>query len=293
MQKFNNPMRHSLHLFACLGAALLTLAVAASAHGQVTLSPTFLYVESPASYGTVMVTNSTENVQEVFVHFEFGYPAVDENGHRYLEYDDADSEAAFSLSPWVRSFPERIRIAPKHRQMVRLMINTPRDFEKGIYWTRMVVTSREEHDPVAGGAGAVVDFEFKQVISVVFDHGARSTSVEIDDLIVDSRPRQVNLMTVLERTGDEPFFGSIGLRLLDDAGREVARTSTTTEVYFRSSTYFTIDRGDVPAGHYAAEVTVRPERSDVRTGDVPEMAPLVRRFAIEIPEPGPLTYEAQ
>lgn len=286
-------MRHLLENCSILAAALLIAAAAAPAYGQITLSPTFLYVESPASYGTVMVTNSTESVQEVFVDFEFGYPAAHEDGHRYLEYEDAAAEAEFSLSPWVRSFPERIRIPPKHRQMVRLMINAPRELENRIYWTRMVVTSREETSSDERGTAAQVRFEFKQVIPVVLNHGARSTSVDIDDLIVDPRPEHVNLMAVLERTGDEPFFGSIQLRVLDDAGREVERTSTTTEVYFRSSTYFTIDRRDLPPGRYDAEVTVRPERSDVRTGDVPDMKPVARRFAIEIPEPGSLTYEAQ
>lgn len=279
------------HRYTYLGILLLLAAV--PAFGQVTLAPTFVYVDEPARYGTVQLTNASDQVQEVFIDFEFGYPTADASGQRYLEYDDADTEADHSLSPWIRSFPERFRIPPKHRRTIRLMIDAPEDLSGDMYWTRMVVTSREEVPPGSEKGPAQIHFEFKQVIPVVFERGSASTDVAITDLFVDAQPRHVTLVAAVDRTGEAPFFGSIDLSLMNEEGTEVARRSTTTEAYYAASTYFTIDREALPAGRYLADVTLRAERNDVRKGDVPAMRPVTRRFVVHVPEPVPLSTRSR
>jgi hypothetical protein len=188
------------------------------------------------------------------------------------------------LSPWIRSFPERFRIEPGSRQVIRMMMQPPPDLADGVYWTRMSVTSREDavgREP-GRGMNANVDFEVKQVISVVYRKGRSTTGARVADLRASWNGTGMDLLALFEREGDVPFFGTAVLRLLDPAGRMVKEIATSTEVYFSSSTHFRLE--GIPAGDYGVEIALTPWRQDVPQGRLPYMDRVTRRFALQIPE---------
>ncbi len=269
---------------------------AGSAMAQLSLAPTFVYVDSPERVGSMVVTNSSTTVQEVIIDYDFGYPSADSMGRRFVQYDDADAAERFDLSGWIRSFPQRFRIEPGRRQVVRMLVQPPHGLADGIYWTRMTITTSEPaHSASSGSTGtsARIDFKLKQVIPIVYRKGRSTTSAQVTDLLVEPGERGTDLRAVITRDGDVPFFGSVVMKLTDDSGRTVKEISTSSEVYFTSSTHFRIDAADVPAGSYTAEARLVPQRSDVPAKYLPAMNPVVRQFSIEIPEPAPAVADAK
>lgn len=260
------------------------------------LAPTFVYVDSPERFGSVVVTNSSTRVQEVLIDYAFGYPSADSAGRRFIEYQDAMAAREYDLSEWIRSFPQRFRIEPGRRQVIRMIVEPPEGLEDGVYWTRMTITASESaasESARARGTTAQIDFKVKQVIPVVYRKGNPSTSVKVTDLFSDTDARGTDIRAVLERDGDAPFFGSAVLKLMDESGAEVRKISTTSEVYFTSSTHFHVDAADVGPGRYVAEISLVGKRSDVPATRLPAMTPVVRRFLIEIPKPPPAVADAE
>lgn len=283
--------------FTCaLGAALILAVAGRPVAAQVSLAPTFVYVDSPERFGSVVVTNSSTHVQEVLIDYAFGYPSADSAGRRFIEYQDVAGARQYDLSGWIRSFPQRFRIEPGRRQIVRMIVEPPQGLEEGVYWTRMTITASESaasESAASRGTTAQVEFKVKQVIPIVYRKGNPTTSARVTDLFYDTDTRGTDIRAVLERDGDAPFFGTVVLKLMDDSGAEVRKISTTSEVYFTSSTHFHLDAADVEPGTYVAEISLVGKRSDVPTRRLPAIEPVARRFLIDIPEPARAVADAE
>ncbi len=288
-------MKTLRHSFAAIVIGILSTA-SHCVMAQVSLAPTFVYVDSPERFGSVVVTNGSTHVQEVIINYSFGYPSADSSGRRYIRYNDAAAEERHDLSGWIRSFPQRFRVEPGRRQVVRMIVEPPHGLQDGVYWTRMTVTASESDagdDSTPQGTSAQLDFRVKQVIPVVYRKGNPSTGVRVADLFSETDARGTDIRVVLEREGDAPFFGTAVLRLIDASGVRVKEISTSSDVYFSSSTHFHLEADDIAPGTYTAEVSLSARRSDVGARRLPAVTSAARRFSIEIPEPARTVADAE
>lgn len=274
-------------LFVLIAALLVSTAPVAA---QLSLAPTFVYIDSPDQFASLVVTNGSTTVQEVVLDYAFGYPSTDSLGHRFIQYDDDAALERFDLSEWVVGFPQRFRIEPGRRQVVRMMIRPPADLEDGVYWTRMTITAVDASQSMqtSGPTSAHVDFRVKQVIPVVYRQGRSTTQADVTDLLAAADGTGIDLRAVFKRTGDVPFFGSAVLKLMDEDGTTIEEVKTSSEVYFEASTFFRMESADIKPGRYVGEVTLTAERPDIPTGNLPAMKPVTRRFQIDIPDPAAL-----
>lgn len=288
-----------MKIFRCIALLIATASAVASslpAAAQLSLAPTFVFVDSSERVGSVVVTNGSTQVQEVIIDYRFGYPTADSLGRRFIQYDDSLAAERYDLSGWIRSYPQRFRVEPGRRQVVRLLIQPPHDLDDGVYWTRMTITSTEPSAATASGSAgtsARIDFQVKQIIPVVYRKGRSTTGVHVAKLFVEPGTRGTDLRAIVNRDGEEPFFGSMDLKLSDTSGRAVTEISTSTEVYFTSATHFRLEADEVPPGRYDAEVVLRPQRRDVPARQLPAMEPVSRRFTITIPAPAPPVADAK
>ena len=71
--------------------------------------------------------------------------------------------------------------------MVRIQARPPADLEQREYWARLIVTSSQVRDPVAGAdtvSRMGLDFVFRNVLSVNYRNGAVRTDLQFDSLWV-------------------------------------------------------------------------------------------------------------
>ena len=73
--------------------------------GQITISPTNIFIEENTKFGTYLVLNGSNEAQEVSVDFIFAYTQTDEEGTRSIADNDSVKQMEHSADSWVRAFP--------------------------------------------------------------------------------------------------------------------------------------------------------------------------------------------
>ncbi|HLR77407.1 MAG TPA: hypothetical protein VK106_07070, partial [Balneolaceae bacterium] len=87
-------------LFSCL---ILFFASFSLSIGQITLTPTNIFVNSKTRFGSYMVINNSNKTQEISIDFVFGYSKIDDEGNKSFMYDDSSEVAEkFSAAQWIR-----------------------------------------------------------------------------------------------------------------------------------------------------------------------------------------------
>ena len=254
------PIKVSLLTF------VLTLA-ALSSHAQVTISPTAVFLDQNSKVGSFFVSNPSASPVEVRLSFEFAYPATDEAGNVYLNYDDPVAEEMYSLVPYLRAFPTTFVLQPDQRQTIRLVGRIPQNSDDGLYWTRMRVSSNQLTPPIGdveeGQVSAQVSFQIDQVTSVLVQHGDVSTGLSINDITTMTENGQLIILTDVDRTGNAPFIGSVRTQILNGRGEEVNSRRSSTSIYFSAVQRVEFDITSLPPGEYTVVTTFESSRNDI------------------------------
>lgn len=273
------------HRSSLIFAVLVILAYAWPVQGQVTVTPTFAYVENHRP-GSIRVINQSDQVQEMAVNFQFGYPTSDSLGRRFIQYDDPQAAARYAVTSWIKSFPQKFVLPPGEQQVVRFMIRPPEDLTDGLYWTRVVVSSQRQPAStpraLADAASAQLNVTVKQAFPLVYRRGSATTEVQIKDVRTSIKEQQVKVAAHIERIGNAPFLGTAQLKVFDETGRLVATKQRTSSVYFDYAEVFPLDRNVLPPGQYTAELTLTGERRDLAQYTLPSMSPVVKTWDFEI-----------
>lgn len=268
---------------ALLGLLLLA---AAPARGQVLVAPTFVAVDAAEPIGTFTVINQSEAVQEVEVGFRFGYSVSDSTGDWRVHYEEGGPVAeAHAADPWLRSFPRRFVLEPGARQAVRVMAQPPAGLADGAYWSRLSVRSQEQAELTAEPTDAIsanVNLVFEQTVPLVVHRGASATGLRAGAGAAHVEGDLVRLMVPLTREGASPFFGTLGIRVLDAAGAQVHAFERGASVYFDFVERIDFDAAGWAPGAYRALVTFRAGRDNVPADLLPAMAPVTTEVAFSI-----------
>lgn len=248
-------------------------------YAQITIAPIMLFLDEQNRFGTIIVLNGSSQSQEISIEFPFGYPTTNEQGNIRMVYDDQEAAERFGISEAIRGFPTNFTLQPGQRQVVRLTVR-PRNFQPGMYWSRIKTTSTPQAPPIGetseDAITTQITYRFEQITTVFYKYGEVTTGLNIKRVTASRSGEFVQLIADVERTGNAPFLGSISLTVRNDEGEVIEEKRTSTSVYYDYRQVFQIENDRLPPGTYTAQYQFVTERSDVPKSDLVQMEPISR-----------------
>jgi len=247
------------------------LAVAQPATAQVMVAPIAVFMDQGERFGTMVVNNQSPESQEVTIGFRFGYPRSDAAGALRMEFEDSATEARFSAGAWIRAFPRRFALEPGQQQVVRFTVQPPAGLDAGVYWTRIVTTSRPRTPPVdtvSAGVTAQIIFQLEQITTAFYSVGEPTAAVTVATPTATLDTAGVLVASRLTRAAQAPFLGQVVLRVLDGSGAVVYEDRHATSVYFELVERFLVPRDALEPGSYTIELAAIPQRDDIPATDM-------------------------
>lgn len=267
-------------------AGLMLILVLPSVALPVTVAPMAVYISDRSRTGTLTLFNNGTRPEEIEIDFAFGYARSDSLGDVRVEFMDPAPSEEPSVVPFLRAFPQRIRLAPGQRQIVRLLVNPPAELPDGEYWGRVLVSSIGGQAPVEQTLGDVrVNLQIKTVIAVAvnYRHGLVETGLTEHSARASMQGDTAQLFLDLEREGNAAYLGRVRAELLDSRGAVIASVTEDVAVYRR-----VLWRVDVPlppelADHEPAAIryVVETERPDEADEDILDAEPVRGTVAID------------
>ncbi|MBO6524756.1 MAG: hypothetical protein JJ971_13075 [Balneolaceae bacterium] len=249
--------------------ALLLLLFQGVTVAQVTISPTNLFIDDNAQFGSYMVINGSNEAQEISIDFFFAYSQSDETGTRGIVQNDTEREEEFSIADNVRAFPRNFTLAPGQRQTVRLRVSGTNELPDGTYWSRIKTTSTPETPPLEiqsnDAVTARVGIRVEQVTGLFFKKGNVTTGIDIVGIETNTENEGNTLNVLVDhlRTGNSPFLGTITTEILNAQGRTVLSDFVSTSIYFDGIFKQQLNIQDLQPGNYRVRVTFESDRNDI------------------------------
>lgn len=242
------------------------------ARGQVTISPTSIFINNQNRFSTLLILNGSNKAQEISINFEFGYPTSDSLGNLQMLYGDSLDAAKYSIANDIRGFPRNFTLAPNQRQVVRLTVKPNSNREDGTYWTRIKTTSNPESPPIGENNGnsvsTQINFRFQQITSAFYKKGNVNTGLNFKELEIDHDSTSWYALAFLKRNGNSPFLGTMFLKIYDQNNNVVQQAKMVTSIYFDEKRKIKFDYSDLTSGTYKAEITLKSQRPDIPQEDL-------------------------
>lgn len=268
---------------------LLVVLLSSASLAQVTIAPTNLFIDNQSKFGTYMVINGSTQPQEISIEFLFGYSDTDENGDRFLVYDDSIAAKKHSITDWTRAFPRNFTLQPGQRQIVRLRVSAPTSIEDGTYWARIKTSSLPESAPIelesSETVSASIGFKIEQITGVYLKKGNVTTGIDIKNLDtqINTEENVLSVIADIARTGNSPFLGTIQVDIYDANNRKVIDPSVVaTTIFFDGMHKQNIDVSSLKSGSYTAEISFRTQRSDISGTDIVQGQTISKKTSFDI-----------
>lgn len=268
---------------------LLLLFFPLSLFGQITITPTSIFLDQNSRIGNMMVINNSDDAQEITLDFVYGYLESYEDGsvELLMENDEEDeiTDTSYSLSEYIRGFPQSFTLNPGQRQSVRLFVNPPADLEDGTYWTRILVGSAAE-SPAVGTASttditANINITLNQNLGLFYKNGDVSTGIEVENITSTRTESGINTLVKYNRTGNSPFIGTVTTRVMQRD--EVISTNRRSTTLFFGGTYAVENEiENLEPGDYRVEVSFVAERNDIASENLVSMSPVSQSVQIAV-----------
>lgn len=268
-------------------AALVTTALWPVLADAVLVAPHALFLGDRHRTGEVYLVNQSSTAEEVELEFQFGYPEADSAGGMRVRLIPEPEAGAPSAAGWLRAFPRRLRLEAGQRQAVRIQATPPADLPNGEYWSRLIVTSRQERRPTLAGADSAVragvSFELRTITSVTYRNGPVQTGIRLDSLRGDLAADTLTAWLGLTRSGTAAYLGSVTFALLDARDRPVRQwPSGPIAVYYSLLRRYALPMDSVPPGSYRLRVTVSTKRDDLAPEQVLPADPIQATVVVEV-----------
>lgn len=265
---------------------LCVLNMAGMLQAQISLAPSFVFIDKNSGVGNLFVSNNSDKAYEVTVNFAFGYPGSNADGSLVMNYDDSTAYNHYALDKMIRAFPRSFTLKGKEQRTVRIQVIPGQRRNEGFYFTRMKVLAKPQTAEVTKttteGIGTKINFNFEQITAVFYHRGKVTTGVNVQKLDVRQNEEMLELRPTLERTGNAPFLGSMFAKLKDAHGKVVAETQSTTTVYFTEIRRMDLKLDKVTPGTYTLELSFETRRNDMMTDDLIQAARIVNESKVEI-----------
>lgn len=258
-----------MHRF--LAGAWLVALVLAPARGDaqslMVASPAVM-IDGRTRTGLIVLINDGITPLEITISTFYGYPVTDSLGQMYLRTFTELDDTMPSAASWVESFPRRLRMEPKSRATVRLLVTQPADRPPGEYWARVMIATKAGVVPVGGlpdstGIQATLNIEVRSVVGLFYRVGSVTTGVAVDDLRGAAQGDSLIGRVKLTRQGNAAFVGSIRAQLRDAGGQVRAEQLLPLGVYYTLEPRFALPVRGLPPGRYALSVEALSSRPDL------------------------------
>jgi P pilus assembly chaperone PapD len=251
---------------------------------QVSISPTTIFIGNN-NFGSFMVTNNSNQAQEIAVEFTFGYTVSDSMGNITMLFSDSTALAEQkSISEYVRSFPRSFTLAPGQRQTVRLTVRPPGTLDDGTYWTRVKVRSTPQSAVIqqteVGGVGTQISFIFEQVLGVYYTKGAFRTAVVPSNVTFAKTETNTLLVYDVALTANSPFLGTIDAVVKDASGRTVFEEQQTTTIFESGKRNFQLPLEAITSGNYTVTLSFSTNRRDIPSAEQIPMESVTQTFQV-------------
>jgi len=267
---------------------VLLLLVLPAVLKAVLVAPHAVFMSHRDRTGEITLINIGDEPEEVSVALQFGYPDSDSTGGVFVRLFEEPAPHHPSAAGWVRAFPQRMRLAPGQRQVVRLFATPPADLHDGEYWSRVLITSKGGVVPVAGSTDAVtagLSLEIRTIISLNYRKGDVHTGVALNDLRMGIEKDSLIVWVELERQGNAAYLGQLRLGVQSFDGASTLLTeSTPVAVYYtlRRRYAFALDEAAVP-GTYNVTFSLDTNREDFDDlTNVLPAEPITRTIPVEV-----------
>jgi hypothetical protein len=273
--------------FRWLFIVLLELPI--SIYAQVSVAPTSVFITDATGIESLYIRNSSETAQEVSILFQFAYPGSDKEGNLVMIRDSTQKAALYDIGSQTRVFPRTFILQPGNQQVVRLQVRPLTGKPDGMYWTRIIVTTKAavkdvEAVPATEGVGARINYVLSQNIPVFYSKGKVATGLVIGDVTTSLEKGKLIAVSKLTPTGNAPFSGSVTARLLNSTGKEVAIQQQTLVAYFEvlRRVELSLPSDGLPPGRYTLEFTYETKRTDIPQDKLVQAKPVKNVVPVEI-----------
>jgi len=269
-----------------IGVLLLVWSFSGLMKAQISLAPSFVFIDENNGVGNVFVSNNSGKSYEVTINFAFGYPGSNAEGNIVMNYNDSVAYSKYALDPMVRAFPKSFLLKAGEQRTVRLQVVPKQRKNEGFYFTRMKVLAKpqsvEVADTVTQGIGTQINFNFEQITAVFYHKGKVNTGIDIKNIDVNQKDGILVILPLLQRTGNAPFLGSMFAKLKDAQGKVIAETQSTTTVYFEEIRRLDLKLDNVAAGTYTLELSFETRRNDMQVSDLTQSPRIVKEQTVVI-----------
>ncbi|HEX6589662.1 MAG TPA: hypothetical protein VF039_11600 [Longimicrobiales bacterium] len=217
---------------AAVAAALLAGAAAEAA--AVSVYPTAVFIDSRTRTATLTLTNDGLRAEEIEISFAFGMPVADEFGLVRVAFMDSVGSTVPSVVPYIRAFPQRMRLEPGQTQVVRLLVQPPAGLPDGEYWGRVMVASVGGQAPVEQRQGDItmqINIRTVIAIGVYYRSGQVETSLAVENARASLEEGRAQLFLSLDRGGNAATIGRVVAELVDPQGTVVAEHTESIAVH--------------------------------------------------------------
>jgi hypothetical protein len=244
------------------------------------ISPYVVLIDNKTKAGTFIISNKTEQTQEVSIFFKFGYPVTDANGNITMNYDSSGSNQ-FDLTSMVNAFPKKFSLKPGAKQTIRMTVKPNAGIPEGTLWTRIITSSQSKQtlSDTSTTLSAAIDFILNQVTTVLYKNTRYENTINLGDISVTADAENLNVFTQLEVKGDNPFFSGTVIKIYDSSNNLIKENKEYFTVYygFNKRTSFPIT--EFKPGKYTGEVTIIPDdNADIPKSDKPLTTPITKKF---------------
>jgi len=235
---------------------------------NVLISPQAIVVDPRTRTGEVTLVNEGTAPAEVAVSALYGYPVTDSAGTMRLQTFTSVDDSAPSMASWIDVFPRRLKLAPRARQTLRILVSPPDSLAQREYWARLVVAVRGGKIAVANTSttpniSAGLNLEVRSVLGVFYRNGAVTTGVTMHDVLMRRTNDSVIARVRLDRKGNAAFVGALSAVLRDSLGNAVSRGLIPLGVYYTLSPRISVPAAGLRRGRYTLTLEAATARPDV------------------------------